>query len=217
MPNTDAPRRRYYTDRAFVFSAVLAGTLFLGSMVATWIAGTYATTHASNHVADIILSNTPVFNLSGVFIWGAVLLTAFVAVLLTIDPKRIPFTLLSLALFFFIRAAFITFTHLGPFPERDVTDSVIATRFLFGSDSFFSGHTGAPFLLALLFWHKSALRYVFLAVSIMFGVVVLLAHLHYTIDVASAFFITYSIFHLAEVFFPNARRLFHEGLPTGSH
>jgi hypothetical protein len=31
----------------------------------------------------------------------------------------------------------------------------------------------------------------------MFGVIVLLSHLHYSIDVFAAFFITYSIYHIA--------------------
>ncbi len=38
----------------------------------------------------------------------------------------------------------------------------------------------------------------FLDFSIVFAVVVLLGHLHYSIDVASAYFITFSIFSLAK-------------------
>ena len=41
-----------------------------------------------------------------------------------------------------------------------------------------------------------------------FGVVVLLGHLHYTIDVASAFFITYSIYHIAEWAFGKSKKMF---------
>lgn len=204
----------YLTDRAFLLSAGLSIALFAVSVAATWVTGTYATENASNHVTDIILSNTPVFNLSGVFVWGTVVFVAFIIGILTLDPKRLPFTLLSLALFFFIRSAFITFTHLGPFPERDLVDGVIASRFALGGDFFFSGHTGAPFLLALIFWRERTLRTIFLCTSVFFGIVVLLAHLHYTIDVAAAFFITYSIFSMAEVLFPSARRLFYEGLPS---
>ncbi|MBI3904685.1 MAG: hypothetical protein HY309_03785 [Pseudomonas fluorescens] len=38
--------------------------------------------------------------------------------------------------------------------------------------------------------------------SVLFGISVLLGHLHYSIDVFGAFFITYSIFCLAKKFFP---------------
>lgn len=205
-------RTSYLTDLAFLLQAGLSLVLFAASIATTWVAGIYATENASNPVADIILSNTPVFNLSGVFILGTIVFVAFVIGILTIDPKRVPFTLLSLALFFFVRSAFVTFTHLGPFPERDLVDGAIASRFIVGSDFFFSGHTGGPFLLALLFWRERVLRTIFLGTSILFGIVVLLAHLHYTIDVAAAFFITYSIFRMAEFLFPSAHYLFYKGL-----
>jgi len=48
--------------------------------------------------------------------------------------------------------------------------------------------------------------------AIFFGVVVLLGHIHYSIDVFSAFFITYSIFHMAKYLFKNEFKLFHEKL-----
>jgi hypothetical protein len=41
-----------------------------------------------------------------------------------------------------------------------------------------------------------------------------LAHLHYSIDVLSAFFITYTISHIACVFFKKDLLLFRNGLLT---
>ncbi len=209
--------KAYYTDRTFVISTLLGLALFASSIATTWIAGTYATEQASNYVTDIVLSNTPAMNLSGLFVWGTVIFIVFIAGILMLDPKRLPFTMLTLALFFFVRSAFLTFTHLGPFPERDIIDGEIVSRFVLGGDFFFSGHTGAPFLMALIFWRERWLRYVFLIASMVFGAVVLLAHLHYTIDVASAFFITYTIFKIAEYYLPGTRRLFYEGLPSQTH
>ncbi len=86
------------------------------------------------------------------------------------------------------------------------------SKFAFGGDLFFSGHTGLPFLMALVFWKKPILRYFFIASAIGFGAVVLLTHLHYSIDVLSAFFITYTIFHIAEFLFRKDRKLFYSGL-----
>jgi len=39
----------------------------------------------------------------------------------------------------------------------------------------------------------------FIFLSISFGVIVLLGHLHYSIDVLAAFFITYTIRHINEI------------------
>jgi hypothetical protein len=120
--------------------------------------------------------------------------------------------LYSLALFFLIRSAFTTLTHIGPFhiPAPSADWGTLAKDFLFSSDLFFSGHTGVPFLMALIYGRNVLLRPVFLAWSAYMAVVVLLGHYHYSIDVASAYFITYTIFCLCERFFPQSRRLFYE-------
>ena len=55
----------------------------------------------------------------------------------------------------------------------------------FGADLFFSGHTGMPFLLALIFWDWRRVRYMFLFISVACAIIVL-AGLHYSIDVCSA-------------------------------
>jgi membrane-associated phospholipid phosphatase len=83
-----------------------------------------------------------------------------------------------------------------------VDPSFIFDKFNFTGDLFFSGHTGLPFLLALVFWDHPWWRRVFVIVSIIFGVTVLLGHFHYSIDVFGAFFITYTIFHIATRLFP---------------
>jgi hypothetical protein len=204
--------RRYqasWFDTYFRFSAPVAIILFALSVVVNFYAGVYATTHASNFVEDIVLSNTPVFDVGFIFIWGVVALIAAIVVLCVSHPKRIPFVLHSLSAFYLIRAAFVSMTHLEPYPAHAVLDVTgLVARQFGGADLFFSAHTGAPFLMALIFWHKPALRYLFLTWSGVFGVIVLLGHLHYTIDVFSAFFITYGIYHIALWLFPRERALF---------
>jgi hypothetical protein len=114
----------------------------------------------------------------------------------------IPFALKSAALFILIRSAFITLTHLGPFPTHSyINQEAFFSPLNLGSDFFFSGHTGLPYLMALVFWEYKFIRNVCLAASVVFGVSVLLGHLHYSIDVFSAYFITYSIFHISQKFF----------------
>jgi hypothetical protein len=92
---------------------------------------------------------------------------------------------------------FVSLTHIGPFPLKLELESKLLDFITSGNDLFFSGHTGLPFLIALIFWDHIYIRRLFLVSSVVFGVVVLLAHLHYSIDVFAAFFITYSIYHIS--------------------
>lgn len=204
--------RRYkvvFTQQEFRISALVAILVFILSVVANYAASAYATQRASNYVEDIILSNIPVFDVGWFFVYGASSLIVFIVFLCLPRPNRIPFVLYAFSLFYLIRAVFVSLTHLGPFPTQAELDvGELALKFFGGDDMFFSGHTGAPFLMALIFWQNRALRYLFLAWSVFFGVVVLLGHLHYTIDVLAAFFITYGIYHLALWLFPKDYTLF---------
>ena len=212
----DTYRRSVY-DRPFLM-ALGASLVFLCiGLAASFYAGIYATDRASNYVADLVLSNVPVFNVESLFIYGTELFVIFLIAVAIWRPRTVPFSAFSLGLFYFIRAGFIILTHIGPFPDRVALDpGSIITRFIGGGDLFFSGHTGAPFLLALIFWQVRPLRHIFLAWSVFFAVVVLLGHLHYSIDVASAYFITYTIFVLSEFLFKKYHMLFYRGLEEES-
>ena len=201
--------RRVRGNAGFRLSALRATALFAASVIVNFYAGTYATERASNAVTDIILSNTPVFNVDEIFLYGTTALILSISLLLLLHPHKIPFALESLGTFILIRSVFISLTHIGPFPEHAALDLGTFTRkFLFGGDLFFSGHTGIPFMMSLIFWRDRWLRIIFLAWSILFALIVLLGHYHYTIDVLSAYFITYSIYHIALWLFPEDHRLF---------
>ena len=205
--------RRYKTHFAhqdYRVAAVGSLLFFLASIFASLLAGHFATEAASNPVSDIILSNTPAFHVGNLFVYGTFLFVAFMLAMSAAHPRRIPFIFLSLGMLFFIRSGFVSLTHIAAFPERAVSDFGFTMRkYFFGNDLFFSGHTGAPFMMALIFWKDVRMRLVFIGWTIFFAFVVLLGHLHYTIDVASAFFITYSIFCLSEWLFPEYRQLFY--------
>lgn len=188
-------KMRYY---ASLLEALLA---FIGSVFATHYASKYAEIHASGYVGDIILSNTRVYNFEIVFVEGAILLSLFVIALCFKFRKTAPFLIKSVSLFIFIRALFVSLTHIGPFPTKLVLESRALDFITSGNDLFFSGHTGLPFLIALIFWDHLYLRTLFLAGSIVLGGTALLSHLHYSIDVFAAFFITYSIYHIALILF----------------
>lgn len=205
--------RKYFTRKDFLISASTGVFFLCASLFINYYAGMYATDRVSNPVTDIVLSNTRAHDLDGVFIYGSILFWVFIGILCLLKPQRIPFVFKSIALFTVIRSIFISLTHIGPFPTQIVIDQTsIVSRFSFGGDLFFSGHTGLPFLMALLFWEEKALRYSMIVTSVIFGAVVLGAHLHYSIDVLAAFFITYTIFHIAEIVFRKDKEIFESSL-----
>ena len=201
--------RTYAHDRDFCVSIAISLPLAIGSFILNLYAIHFATEHASNAVTDLILSNTPVFNVDELFVYGTFIAAAIAGLLCFIHPKRIPFILYTLALFYVIRSGFVSLTHIAPFYPHVSTDfGANINKAFFGGDRFFSAHTGMPFLGALAFWDEKVIRYFFLGTSFFFGVIVLLGHLHYSIDVLSAFFITYAIYHIALWLFPKERALF---------
>ncbi len=213
MKNWFAKQNVYFTNRKFMVSVVTSFFFLIVSVLSTILAIIYATEQASSPVTDLILSNIRVFDVDGFFVYGPVVFWVIAGLYIISDPKRIPFTLKSIALFLVIRSFFLTLTHIGPFPARvnlDITG--FFGIFNGGSDLFFSSHTGLPFLMAFVFWENKYWRNFFVAASLFFGAIVLMAHLHYSIDVFAAFFITYAIFRLAEKFFKKDRKVFFTGL-----
>jgi membrane-associated phospholipid phosphatase len=204
-----------YASPGYLTSVIFSLFALLASLVASSFAVSFSTYHASAAVTDLILSNTPAYNVDGIYVYGALLFIFFIVILCVMFPMRLPFTLYSLALFFITRSFFVSLTHLGPFiPASPIAFGETIQRMFFGDDYFFSGHTGSPFLMALIYWQEEHLRYIFIALSVFFGAVVLLGHLHYSIDVFAAFFIAYGVYHLALIFFPKSRGLFTQSDPV---
>jgi hypothetical protein len=203
--------QKHFTDKQFLISLGTSFIFLAVSFIINFYAGTYATERASLPVTDIILSNTRIFDVDGIFIYGPIIFFAFVAIISFYNPKRLPFIIKSIALFIIIRSIFISLTHIGPFPTETIIANVsLINKFTFAGDLFFSGHAGIPFLLTLIFWQNKILRYIFLVYSIFIGIVVLLGHYHYTIDVLAAFFITYAIFDISSYLFKKDKEMFYD-------
>ncbi len=137
------------------------------------------------------------------------------ALLLVADPKRWHRYMLTGGLVSLARGATILLTGLGPPDPAHTGDGLGgrsfgvalvdllspvdvfahgAARSYLTKDLFFSGHTATTFLLLLYAWRYPALRVPALAAHVVVVGTVLFGHLHYGIDVAGAWAITFALF-----------------------
>lgn len=157
-------------------------------------------------VGDLILDNIPMVDLLFLYTWGIFIVLGIVVIYpIFFKPELLPFAAKTIAAFIIIRAGFISLTHLGA-PENffklpDIYAQPGLFRIFYLNDLFFSGHTGFPFLAALIFWENRLLRWFLILMSLAQGATVLFMHVHYSIDVFSAFFITYSIYIVSDKLF----------------
>jgi len=198
----------FWTDKTILLHVFLSLLLLIGSIFLTYFARVYANNHAGSVISDILLDNLPVLNVSFLFFQGAFMFLLILIGILLFEPKYIPFTLESTAIFFSVRSFFMIMTHLSA-PSIEYYNYVQhnhhVKEILFtvnsGNDMFFAGHAGFPFLLALIFWKIPYLRYFFFLCSLVGAVIVILGHLHYSIDVFSSFFIAFGVFEISKYFF----------------
>lgn len=188
--------------------------LFLG-MITSVLGNQYATIHMGPSVPDIFIWGISSQNMVTYYVWSAWSFLIALGIVGIWKPKTIPFLFLGLGAFYLVRSGFIVLTTPG-FPEGIVgmeTASPFIKKYFFGGDLFFSGHAGAPFFVALAVWdYKKILRVLFLGISIGSAIIVLVGHYHYSVDVAAAYFITYTIYTLSKRFFPRAYTYFKGAL-----
>jgi membrane-associated phospholipid phosphatase len=168
----------------------------------------YTNQYTGYVVPDILLDNIQTVNVSYVFFQGAFLFIAFFTAMCFLDPKYLPFSLEVSAAFFFVRSCFMSMTHLSApaveyynYVQHKHHEANVLFTISSGNDLFFSGHVGYTFLAALVFWQKKPLRYIALACSVIAAFAVILGHLHYSIDVFSAYFIAYGVYEMSKNFF----------------
>ncbi len=188
------------------------------SLIIQISAGRYSARQSvgAGYLSDLFLNNLPVVNLGFVIVGGAIVFWIFSCILLALRPKYLLFGVKAIALFIIFRAFFINLTREGIYPGGIVPGAGNAGYgfyhlITFQGNLFFSGHTGFAFLMALIFWDDKFLRWFFLTATVFFGAVVLLAHVHYSIDVFSAPFIVYGIFAITAKFFPRDHALMLDG------
>jgi len=183
-----------------VFSFFL---LILG-IAAFSASGDYATSVAGTVAApDLILDHFGPYNLSFIFVWLYILVIAIYFIYpLIVKPKELPYIFNMFSIYLFIRSFFVIFTHLAVPHDATLTYFPSFLQLInYSSDLFFSGHAGLPFLAFLVFReHHKGIAYFMFVSSIILGVTVLLMHVHYSIDVLSAYFIVYGIYKIGNKF-----------------
>ncbi len=165
-------------------------------------AGTYVDQANTSPVNDIILDNIPTINLEPLFSWGAILFFfVLLLYLLFFNVKRFHSAAFAFSVLILVRSFFIVLTHLGKPIDAVELGSLpgIYKIFNFHNDLFFSGHAAMPFMAFLLFRNEK-IAWFFLLTTMVMSITVLAMHLHYSIDVFAAFFITYAIYTFSNWF-----------------
>lgn len=179
---------------------------FAASLVVNFAASRYSAKSATNFVGDMFLDNLPTVNVDYIIVDGAFLVIVVSVLVLILKPRYLLFSLKAVPIFNIVRSFFVSVTHVGIYPEQILLGSGPIDRFYallnLQDGFFFSAHTGLPFLMALIVWHDKFWRYFFIGTSVVFAVAVLFAHVHYSIDVFAAPFMTYAIFKISQKFFP---------------
>jgi len=184
------------------YNLILSVILLVMAGILDYYFGAFAEKYGTAVAPDILLNIIPPINLSWLFVYGYMLVIfMLVAYPIFYDFKRLPVVISHFSLLVAVRALFITMTHLK------VPATAIATSFpwplslvAFHNDLFFSGHTAIP-LVGFFVFRESKIRYFFLISSIILAITVLVMHRHYTIDVASAFFIAYGTYKIGNILF----------------
>ncbi len=174
------------------------------AIIAYIVTGDYVSDRLGSVVSpDLILDFLGPYDLSFLFIWlFLAMIILFFGYPLLFKPRDLPYAISMFSFFVMIRSLFISFTHLRvPYDAIHVTFPGYFQLLNFSNTLFFSGHVGISFLGFLIFEDIKWLRYFMLTTSIILGITVLLMHVHYSIDVFSAYFITYGIYHIGNRLF----------------
>ena len=180
-----------------------------------YLSGVYVSSSANvAAVPDLILDHVGPVDLSFIYVYGYLTLciTLFLYSLV-LHIRTLHVVVSQFSFLVMLRAVFVMLTHLQtPADGINAVFPWIFKGISFQNDMFFSGHTAIPFLGFLLF--KGVIRYFFLCGSICLGTVVLLMHLHYSIDVFSAFFITYCCHKIGSVVLEKTEPYIKRSLPS---
>lgn len=144
---------------------------------------------------DFVLSNIPTYDVSlltFIIIWG---MTIFLWIRCIQKPAIFIVALYSLILLFLVRMVTISLVPLNPpaglIPMRDPISSLFygGPKVFITKDLFFSGHTSTQLMIYFCLEKKKD-KLIALMCTLLVGALVLIQHVHYTIDVVAALLFT---------------------------
>lgn len=172
------------------------------AMILNYVSGTYVERRGTVPIPDLILDNIPTLDLDFFFIYGfTFIVLIFFLYPLLFNVKMLHVTISQFSLLVLIRSFFVSLTHLSmPVNAMIFTAPKFFEILDFKNALFFSGHTAIPFLGFLLF-RKEKIKIFFLFATMVMALTVLFMHVHYSIDVFAALFITYGSYKIGEKLF----------------
>jgi hypothetical protein len=180
---------------------LLSLMFFVLAMVGNWYSSAYVDRIPTTSVHDIVLDNLPTMDMDFIFMYGLALIVVVIFFYTAIFRiKEAHIVLSQFGILILIRSFFIILTHLGkPADALELKEVTWWYSLLnYNNDLFFSGHTATPFMAFLIF-RKEKIGMFFLLMTFVMAFTVLAMHVHYSIDVFSAFFITYGSYTLGRV------------------
>ena len=204
MGNLSAEYKSLFENKKYHKSFFLGLALLAFAGVVNSFLIKYIDNVQGNSVGDLILDNLPTLGLFWARTWGMALIVIVAVLLVLYKPRYFPVTLKSMGLMYITRPIFASLTQLQFQPEKIAIPEnypFFGSFLLSGKDLFFSGHVAFPFLISLIFWDNKKIRYTFISLSILSGIVVLFSKAHYSIDVFAAPFIVYGVYKITEKLF----------------
>ncbi|MBI5202704.1 MAG: phosphatase PAP2 family protein [Elusimicrobia bacterium] len=203
----------HYKWWIIVLSGVL--TFFVVSYFYYSQVGYYADQRHLPHSSDWLLRRLPEANLLPLLSYGWLALHLYAAaVAILYYPRQLPFMIFTLGLFMIVRTTFMALSPIGPphgmldMSKLDYVFSRAMGVVTFQNEFVVSGHTSFPFLFYLFFdtpWQKR----IFLTGSVVMAIAVLVTRNHYTVDVLSAYLISYSVYCLSrKLYYSHIRPLY---------
>ena len=190
----------YDSKRLFIktiFTSIL--TLFALYIWAMWLPINETRGHGVQ-IYDIIHNMFGPYDLSlPIFITLHINMVLFFFYALS-KPRHLFIALLSYSLMIIIRIIAMALIPLEApetiIPLRDPISEISQNGNIILNDLFFSGHTSTLLLMYYNTYHQK-LRHWFLFNSLLMGSMVILQHVHYSIDVIAAIFFSYGCYRLA--------------------
>ncbi len=195
--------RTAWRDRDFRIKTITGSLLLIAVLIFfPYFFGVIERRHGIR-LNDWLLAAIPPIDVSGltfIVIWS---MTIFLWVRCAQTPRIFLVTLVSLLILCFSRILSISIVPLDPpaglIPLTDPISSLFygGPKVFITKDLFYSGHTATQFLIFLCLEKKKD-KLVALLATITVGTLVLVQHVHYTVDVAAAFIFTWPIYLLGK-------------------